>query len=136
MAPQTSSIVALALLLFASLSAATTPARDYFSEPRGDFASRRLETLNLATSSPRPALDAQLARLALDRGPLDAAVIRRSLAKIGRRDDTSDFDAVMLLRLLGHPGSLLTAELRAEIRATLLGFKYWVDEPGTDLLSM
>jgi hypothetical protein len=136
MAPQTSSIVALALLLFASLSAATPPVRDYFSEPRGDFASRRLETLNLATSSLRPALDAQLARLALDRGPLGAAIIRRSLAKIQRRDDTSDFDAVMLLRLLGHPGSLLTAELRSEIRAALLGFKYWVDEPGSDLLSM
>lgn len=136
MAPQTSSIVALALLLFASLSAATPPARDYSSEPRGDFASRHLETLNLAASAARPALDSQLARLALDRGPIDAAIIRRSLAKIQRRDDTSDFDAVMLLRLIGHESPLLSAELRSEIRATLLGFKYWVDEPGTDLLSM
>lgn len=89
MAPQTSSIVALALLLFASLSAATPPARACSSEPRGDFASRRLETLNLATSSPRPALDAQLARLALERGPMAAAIIRRSLTQIQRRDHIS-----------------------------------------------
>ena len=31
---------------------------------------------------------------------------------------------------------LVRAELRAEIRDTLLGFKYWMDEPGEELLSL
>jgi len=126
----------LTLLLFAALAAAEPVKRDYAGEPRGDFESRRRETLELAVAPNRRGLDAQLARLALGRGPLDQAALQRSLDKIRRRDDTADFDAVLLLRLLGQGGPLLTAELQREIRTVLIGFKYWVDEPGRDLLSM
>jgi hypothetical protein len=127
---------ALTPLLVAALAAAQPAKPEYSSVPRGDFASRQRETLELAAAPNRRGLDAQLARLALGRGPLDEAGIRRSLEKIRRRDDTADFDAVMLLRLLGQGSPLLTTGLQREIRDALTGFKYWVDEPGRDLLSM
>ena len=126
----------LTFLLLVAVASGQPAKRDYAGEPRGDFESRRRETLELAVAPNRRGLDAQLARLALGRGPLDQAALQRSLDKIRRRDDTADFDAVLLLRLLGQGGPLLTAELQREIRTVLIGFKYWVDEPGRDLLSM
>ena len=119
-----------------SVAASLCAADRYASEPRADFDSRRVEILEAAAASSGGGLSAQVAKLALNRGPLDETVIRRSIAKIDRRDDTADFDAVSLLRLYRSESPLLSSGLRQEIRATLLRFKYWVDEPGTDLLSM
>ncbi len=110
-------------------------AEAYAREPRGSFASRQAEVLAAAVAA-RGTVSTQVARVALNRGPLDEAVIRRALTKIDAREDTADFDAVALLRLYDQPSPLLSAELRQQIRATLLRFKYWVDEPGRDLLSM
>jgi hypothetical protein len=105
-------------------------------EPRGTFESRRTEVLETAAAAPHASVSAQLAKIALGRGPLDEAAIRAALDKITRRDDTADFDAVALLRLFRTETPLLSSDLRRAIRDTLVRFKYWVDEPGTDLLSM
>lgn len=111
-------------------------ARAYASEPRGDLASRRIEILEATASSSRSDLNTQIAKLVLNRGPLDDAAIYRALSKIDRRDDTADFDAVTLLRICAFRSALISDALRARMRDTLLHFKYWVDEPGRDLLSM
>ena len=128
-------VALLGAALGASSPAASTPP-PYATEPRGSFESRRLEVLESAAAEPRGGVSAQLAKIALGRGPLDEAAIRASLEKITRRDDTADFDAVALLRLYRTETPLLSSELRRSIRDTLVRFKYWVDEPGTDLLSM
>jgi hypothetical protein len=128
--------LAALLLLGAALSAQPAADHAYASVPQGDFASRRLEVLAAAGAASRADVSAQLARIALGRGPLDEKSIRRSLAKIDRREDTADFDAVTLLRLVHTKSDLVSPTLHAEIRESLLHFKYWVDEPGTDLLSM
>ncbi|MBC7365186.1 MAG: hypothetical protein H7343_00010 [Undibacterium sp.] len=128
-------LVAL-LTTTSTLTQAQPAGQDYASEPRGDFASRRAEILQTAAASKRSDLNTQVARLALSRGVIDEAAIDRSLAKINRRDDTADFDAVNLLRLYGYESPLIAAPMRAKMRDTLLHFKYWVDEPGSDLLSM
>ncbi len=53
---------------------------------------------------------------------------------IDARKDCSDFALHSLIRLLYQfpdvPGETLTAR----VRATVLGFKYWPDEPGVDSL--
>jgi len=127
----------VALLATASYQSAAPGRIDNFAfEPRSDYDSRQAALVSSVAASTRSSLDVQIARLALNQGVLEEAVIRRSLAKINKRDDTADFDAVVLLRLYSYDGPGLTATLRKDIRATLLGFKYWVDEPGIDLLSM
>lgn len=63
---------------------------------------------------------------------------RESLAamveKIRIRRDTSDFDLTTLLRMLylDRSTQALPADLRAELEAAVLGFKYWLDQPGPD----
>ncbi len=116
--------------------AAQTAPGPYALDPRGTFESRRTEVIDAAAGQPRGGVSAQVAKIALGRGPLDEAAVRAALDKITRRDDTADFDAVALLRLYRTETPLLSSELRRAIRDTLVRFKYWVDEPGTDLLSM
>lgn len=54
--------------------------------------------------------------------------------KIRSRRDTSDFDLTSLLRMLylDRKTGALPDDLRAELEDVVLGFKYWLDEPGPD----
>lgn len=76
---------------------------------------------------------AQLARLELglpvDRRPLDDM-----LDFIDARRDTADFKVTALLRILHLHGAsaALPQDWRDRARRTLLGWKYWIDEPGRD----
>jgi len=51
---------------------------------------------------------------------------------VDRRYDTSDFRLQSVLRLLYDYSELLTPAMQDTIKAMLLGFKYWMDEPGRD----
>jgi len=66
--------------------------------------------------------------------PVDPASVEASLERVGRREDTADFHVAALVRLLllDRRTGALDEELRLRIEATLLGFKYWLDEPGRD----
>ena len=79
-------------------------------------------------------LSAHLVRFERDAGPLDPETFRSTFEKIRERSDTADFPVSILVRMLYQYGDhpLMTAELKAEIEEVLLGFKYWMDEPGTD----
>ncbi len=65
----------------------------------------------------------------LDDGPIDSA-----LAQLEERRDTADFRANGLVRLLylDDATGALGDERRDSIRQTLIDFKYWLDEPGSD----
>jgi hypothetical protein len=64
--------------------------------------------------------------------------VQTALAGLRARRDLGNLVANALLRMLSYRSSpLLSQELQRQIKAALLGFKYWVDEPGgRDLLSM
>jgi hypothetical protein len=115
---------------------APVPAADYWSEPQGDYDSRRAAYLEHVVSK-GTSVYAQVARLELERGPLDESAIRKAIDTIVNRVDGADFAANALLRMLHSPSPLLKAGLRQDIKRALLGLKYWVDEPGgKDLLSV
>ncbi|HEY9010354.1 MAG TPA: hypothetical protein VIN06_05005 [Devosia sp.] len=61
-------------------------------------------------------------------------IIEETLRSIDEREDCADFVSVPLLwAYLRHaPG--LSADLRGKIERTLQGFRYWVDEPGNDVM--
>jgi hypothetical protein len=127
-------------LLIALQSSCCTQTRaedDYWEQPQGDYDSRRREYLEWTATAERGGLCAQIARLELGHGPIHEAAIRDKLAYLHARHDCSDFHAAGLVRICHYAGSpLLRPEFREEIRKTLVGFKYWMDEPGKDLLSM
>lgn len=80
---------------------------------------------------------AQVARYALGRyDEIDAAVVDASCDHVKGRFDCADFQVHPLLRLMfmDRDQDRLAPEVRALIRDTLLGFKYWVDEPGNDTM--
>ena len=129
-------LTALILSAVACCNATLLPT-DYWESPRGDYESRRREFLEFSARMPRSGLFAQVAKLEVGRGPLDEAPIRSALKTLQARRDGSDFLAAGLIRICYAARSpLVRPELRAEIRDTLLGFKYWMDEPGEEFLSI
>ena len=61
----------------------------------------------------------------------DEAQVRNLVEFVNSRWDCADFRVITLLKLL-YGASALPEELRHEITDALLGFRYWMDEPGDD----
>ena len=87
---------------------------------------------------PRPVW-AQLARYAMGRyAEIDEGVLRAACEFIAARSDTADFVIQGILRLLywERKEPHLSPEIRTLMKDTVLGFKYWVDEPGDTVMWM
>jgi|GEM_PF-453221 len=78
---------------------------------------------------------------------VDESVIRRTCVFIAGRNDCADFVIQGVLRLIfwergiaphqkGDRGGHLSPEINALMKDTVLGFKYWVDEPGDTVMYM
>jgi hypothetical protein len=88
---------------------------------------------------PSPPVWNQVARYALGRyDAVDEGVLREMCAFLAARKDCSDFAIQGLLRLLAweHKQRRLSPQINALMRETVLGFKYWVDEPGDTVMYM
>lgn len=101
----------------------------YRAEPVGTAEQWRSELLDHVRST------TPSAATALADGRVRGVAMERSLWMIRNRADCADFEAVGLLTLLHRvapehwdPG------LRDEVRTALLGFKYWIDQPGLDAM--
>lgn len=76
-----------------------------------------------------------LARLATGlAGPATDRMLASSVAPIGRCDDCADFILVPLLWARIRYGDAIGPEVRAEIDRVILSFRYWLDEPGDDVM--
>lgn len=122
-----------------------TPRVEYRETPTAeDFETRREQFLDFCLQSPAPQTFkapyyelARLARLSQGRsGVLYPEIFEAALDYIDSRLDCSDFLLHCILRLLYQfPGTPHLKEgLLERCRRTVLGFKYWPDEPGTDSL--
>ncbi|MFW6599066.1 hypothetical protein ACOCHS_11140 [Propionibacteriaceae bacterium Y2011] len=71
--------------------------------------------------------------LALLRGEtIDEAAIEPLLAFVDHRIDCADFRLVVLLKVLYADPAGLSPAMRDRITTSVLGFRYWMDEPGSD----
>lgn len=62
-------------------------------------------------------------------------IIEKSLKKISERQDCSDFIMVPLLYIWKkYAGQYLTQNMWQRIKSTILGWRYWIDEPGNDVM--
>ncbi len=69
--------------------------------------------------------------------PVDAVfreIIDNTLAAIDERRDCSDFVLVPLLWLYADYRDRLPEDMQEKIRQTILNYRYWVDEPGNDVM--
>jgi hypothetical protein len=71
-------------------------------------------------------------------GHIDTDILRdileTTLSIIEERHDCSDFEMVPLLWFWRLWGDRLPDDLRSRTRTAILGYRYWVDEPGNDVM--
>lgn len=105
--------------------------------PEGNPVTWRCELLEHVAS--RAGSASCLARAALTAGSDEVVVtladIQTPLRLVGIRSDCADFEAVALM-LLWHrvPARRWESTARTAVRDVLLGFKYWIDQPGIDAM--
>ncbi len=105
--------------------------------PSPGFVARQAEYLHACSdAAPAGDLEAQLCRLATGDGPIEEEAVREALTRIDNREDCADFSLNTVLRILalygGHPA--LDPDLQEEMERSVLEFKYWLDEPGPDMM--
>jgi hypothetical protein len=70
---------------------------------------------------------------ALEEGEeVDFTEIRDTLSYLDKRFDTSDFRLPSLIRILYSHDDKIPSDISEEIKTSLTGFKYWMDQPGAD----
>ncbi|MGR6432610.1 hypothetical protein ACU5AY_17000 [Rhizobium sp. PAMB 3174] len=112
-----------------------------FTEPFLDMAGRPLAerkrlALTHAAAKGEARIGRALAKLAIGE-PVDEVfrkILSDTIAGIDERRDCSDFVMVPLLWLYADHGQSLPKDLQDEIRRAMLDYRYWVDEPGNDVM--
>ena len=116
-----------------TLNVATLPAR-YRAEPTGEPDEWRREVLDTVATG-RASTARVLARAELGAGELGPGDLDGALAMIHSRSDCADFEAVGLLHVLHRVrADAWPTGTRERVCAGLLGFKYWIDQPGLDAM--
>jgi hypothetical protein len=113
---------------------------EFSSQPfEADYSARRKAFLEHCARNPAPlntkATYYELARMAAGEAAHEG-VIQAALDYIDQRKDCADFVLHAILRLLYqfNEGVGLSQATKDRARQTVLGFKYWPDEPGRDSL--
>ncbi|WP_174566208.1 hypothetical protein [Nocardia pseudovaccinii] len=116
------------------LRAARVPAV-HRSDPTGDPAIWRAELLRHVAHGV-PGVARALARHTIDpAAKLSDDDLAPALQMIESRSDCADFEAVGLVHLWRRLGDdVWSPAQRDRVRAALLGFKYWIDQPGLDAM--
>lgn len=101
-----------------------------------DLATRKREALDHAALNGEMRMGTVVALLETGRAddPRMRTILEETLTAIEERQDCADFVSVPLLwAWMRHP-SAFPADLAARTRRALLEFRYWVDEPGNDVM--
>ncbi|WP_207783875.1 hypothetical protein [Micromonospora globispora] len=107
---------------------------EYRAEPEGDPVRWRQELLEHIIGVDGVTA-AELARWELTGQNVTGSGLTRALGMLTDRADCADFEGVGLLNLWHRvPPAAWEPGLRARVRDTLLGFKYWIDQPGLDAM--
>lgn len=101
-----------------------------------DIAERKREALLHAAHQGEMRMGTALAMLAAGLEPDQRFrdILEETLTIIEQRWDCADFISVPLLWAYANHADQFPADLRARTESTLLNFRYWVDEPGNDVM--
>lgn len=102
--------------------------------PPAALSDRIDEALRLVSDHAEPDTVRALARLASGRaGDETDAMIRAALPAIETCWDCADFALVPLIWARAAYGDDIASDLRARVDQAILGYRYWMDEPGDDV---
>ena len=108
----------------------------YSQAPYGTYEERRLEALEDAARREQNVYS-EIAKMALGRwSEVKVDAVMTAIERINRREDCSDFYLVGLLGMLHRYGAdpSFPAAIRQPLEECVLGFRYWMDEPGSDAM--
>jgi hypothetical protein len=106
----------------------------YRARPEGDPARWRRELLE-HVAGVAGVTAAELARWELTGSAVTGAGLAGGSSMLTDRADCADFEAVGLLNLWHRvPPAAWEPGVRSRVREALLGFKYWIDQPGLDAM--
>ncbi|WP_140048875.1 hypothetical protein [Devosia lucknowensis] len=102
----------------------------------GDLAARKRFALEHAARHGENRMGTVVALLETGQGgdPRIRPIVEATLKSIEERHDCADFVSVPLLWAYHRHAADFPQDLRARIEAVLQGFRYWVDEPGNDVM--
>jgi hypothetical protein len=102
----------------------------------GDIAERKRQALIFSARFGAERIGRALAMVATGSDDIDTIgrIVDVTLHSIDRREDCSDFVMVQLLWLVRAYGDRLPADMVERIRVSILNYRYWVDEPGNDVM--
>lgn len=108
-------------------------------EASAGYKARQAEYLQVCSDENGPGQGdwaGQVCRVATGQSTYNDAALDAAIERMNARQDTSDFRLAALVRMLylDRQTGALPQELRTRIQDTLLGFKYWLDEPGKDAM--
>ncbi|MFV0335599.1 MAG: hypothetical protein ACK5JR_16190 [Tropicimonas sp.] len=101
-----------------------------------NLAARKAEARRLVARDPGRSISRGLLLLG-EGGPAEeiAGIFRHTLTAIDRRHDCADFWILPLIwAWRAHAGEVLEAGLWERVRHSILNFRYWLDEPGNDVM--
>lgn len=108
---------------------------EYRPVPETDAVRRRKEFLRHAARKHGTAAGQLVRSLEDPAHKVAAAGLSRALWMIDNRADCADFEALGLLHLWHRvPADRWESGLRERVRTALLGFKFWIDQPGLDAM--
>ena len=108
----------------------------YSETPYGTYEERRQEALAHAAQH-GGSLSSEIAKMALGQwSAVETDVVMQTIEGINRREDGSDLYLVELLGMLYRFGDNpeFPESLRQPLEDCILNFKYWHDEPGSDVM--
>ena len=102
-------------------------------EPTQGFLDRQAEYLQACYDS-NGGTHSQVCRVLLGATEYNETKIYEDIEEVLLRDDCADFGLNSLLRMLylDRDRGVIPPQLKADIEDAVLGFKYWIDEPGDD----
>lgn len=114
----------------------TVPPEQTTLRPEKTLGERKQQALQFIAQNGESVVNRALAALEGGSGITEEvfAFVDNSLKMVERHDDCADFYLpVLLLLLQRYPGEV-SAQLAARIRHAVLHFRYWIDEPGDDVM--
>ncbi|NOZ01133.1 MAG: hypothetical protein GXP54_04510 [Deltaproteobacteria bacterium] len=105
--------------------------------PTAGFLARQAEYLAVCSEHSGPGeggIHGQVCRVATGQTMYNEEALEATFQKMANREDTSDFHLASLVRMLylDRDKAALPDDIKQKVVNTVLGFKYWLDEPGKD----